>query len=119
MTLLRIYPAGTDARLQYDREVKNPVYRDDLLRHNSLTRAIGDTLFEWFRSGKTINGRRTPYLSFSTGFRGTEYNRDAKDTEAVIYAVKMFPMNVYITPEVMNHVLDCVIAARDDVAARS
>jgi L-2,4-diaminobutyrate decarboxylase len=118
VTLIRIYPAGTDARLQYDSELKNPVHREDLIKHNSLTRAIGDTLFEWFRSGKKINGRCTPYLSFSTGFRGTEYNRDAKDTEAVIYAVKMFPMNVYITPEVMNHVLDCVIAARDAVGAK-
>ena len=118
VTLIRIYPAGTDARLQYDSELKNPAHREDLIKHNSFTRAIGDTLFEWFRSGKKINGRCTPYLSFSTGFRGTEYNRDAKDTEAVIYAVKMFPMNVYITPEVMNHVLDCVIAARDDVGAK-
>jgi hypothetical protein len=27
----------------------------------------------------------------------------------------MFPMNVYITTEVMDHVLECIIAARDDV----
>lgn len=24
-------------------------------------------------------------------------------------------MNVYITPEVMDHVLECIVAARDDV----
>ena len=118
VTLIRIYPAGVDARRQYDCELKNPAFRDDLIKHNSLTHAIGDKLFEWFRSGKKINGHCTPYLSFSTGFRAAEYNRDAKDAEAVIYAVKMFPMNVYITPEVMEHVLECVIAARDEVSAK-
>jgi hypothetical protein len=40
-----------------------------------------------------------------------------KDNEAVIYAIKMFPMNVFITPEVMDHVLECIIAARDEVMA--
>jgi len=118
VTLIRIYPAGTDAGVQYDRELRDPAFREVLIKHNLLTRAIGDKLFKWFRSGKKINGLCTPYLSFSTGFRGTEYNRNGKDTEAVIYAVKMFPMNVYITPEVMNHVLDCVIAARDEVTAK-
>ena len=39
------------------------------------------------------------------------------DSEAVIYAIKMFPMNVFITPEVMDHVLECIIAARDEVMA--
>lgn len=115
VTLLRIYPEGVDARVQFDHELQNPAFREDLIKHNKLTHAIGDTLFEWYRCGKKINGHCTPYLSFSTGFRTAEYNRDMKDSEAVIYAIKMFPMNVYITPEVMDHVLDCVIAARDDV----
>ncbi|MGB2867652.1 MAG: aspartate aminotransferase family protein [Bacteroidota bacterium] len=118
VTLLRIYPDGVDARDQFDLELRDPAFRDDLVRHNNLTRAIGDKMFEWFRSGKTINGRCTPYLSFSTGFRTAEYNRDMKDPEAVIFALKMFPMNVFITPEVMDHVLECVIAARDEVMTK-
>jgi hypothetical protein len=40
-----------------------------------------------------------------------------RDSEAVIYALKLFPMNVYITAKVMDHVLECIIAARDDVMA--
>jgi len=115
VTLARIYPESIDADIQYNRELRDPVYREELIEHNKLIRAIGDKLFEWFRSGKIIDGHCTPYLSFSTGFRTTEYNRDMKDKEAVIYAIKMFPMNVYITPEVMDHVLECIIAARDDV----
>ncbi len=115
VTLLRIYPAGVDAIIQYDKELKNPDFRDSLIVNNQLTRDIGNKLFEWFRSGKKVNGNCTPYLSFSTGFRTAEYNRDSTDQEAVIYAIKMYPMNVYITPEIMDHVLECVIAARDEI----
>ena len=55
-------------------------------------------------------------MSFSTGFRNTEYNRDGKDAEAVIYALKSFPMNVFVTPEIMQWALHCVQAARDEVS---
>ncbi len=115
VTLLRIYPKGMDARAQFNSELHDPAFRGALIKHNKMTHAIGDKLFEWFRSGKKINGQCTPYLSFSTGFRTTEYNRDMKDSEAVIYAVKMFPMNVNITPAIMDHVLECIVAARDEV----
>ena len=114
VTLLRIYPKGIDGRVQFCRELRDPSFRAELIRHNKLTRTIGDKLFEWFRSGKKVNGLCTPYLSFSTGFRAAEYNRDMKDSEAVIYAIKLFPMNVHITPHVMDHVLECIIAARDE-----
>lgn len=117
VTLLRIYPKGVEAQVQFDYELKDQAYRQDLIDNNKRTQAIGDILFEWFRSGKQVNGMCTPYLSFSTGFRPTEYNRDMKDSKAMIYAIKIFPMNVHITPEVMNHVLDCISAARDHVLA--
>lgn len=119
VTLLRIYPEGTDARAQFYRELIDPDFRDDLIKHNTLIRNIGNKLFEWFRSGKKINGDCTPYLSFTTGFRSTEYNRDMTDSDAIIYAIKIFPMNVYITPEIMSHVLDCIIAARNEVGSIS
>jgi len=115
VTLLRIYPKGIVAQVQYERELRDAAFRANLIESNKLTHAIGDKLFEWFRSGKKINKQCTPYLSFSTGFRPAEYNRDMKDKDAVIYAIKIFPMNVYITPEVMDHVLKCIIAARDEV----
>jgi L-2,4-diaminobutyrate decarboxylase len=115
VTLLRIYPKGIDANVQFDRELKDPAFRDELIKHNLFTHAIGDKLFEWFRSGKKINGHCTPYLSFSTGFRATEYNREMEDSEAVIYAIKIFPMNVNITAEVMSHVLECIQEASNDV----
>ncbi len=54
-------------------------------------------------------------MSFSTGFRNAEYNLDGTDADAVIYAIKSFPMNVFVTPEIMKWALHCVHAARDEV----
>jgi hypothetical protein len=54
-------------------------------------------------------------MSFTTGFRPTAYNQDEKNPEAMVYALKSFPMNVAVTPEIMKWVLHCVHAARDEV----
>jgi glutamate/tyrosine decarboxylase-like PLP-dependent enzyme len=118
-TLFRVYPADVDGNAQFERELTEPSARDELIRHNRLTRAIGDRLWAWFREGRRVNGLHTPYLSFSTGFRVTEYNRDATDPEAVVFALKAFPMNVHIRPAIMRHVLDCVLAARDEVLSEA
>ncbi len=115
ITLFRAYPRGIDATAQYAKELNESGSRADLIKHNELTKAIGDKLYEWYREGKQIDGKYTPYMSFSTGFRNTEYNIDGGDTEAVIYAIKAFPMNVFVTPEVMKWALHCVNAARDEV----
>jgi glutamate/tyrosine decarboxylase-like PLP-dependent enzyme len=115
VTLLKIYPLGVDAIVQYEHELKDIEHREDLIKHNQLTHDIGDLLFEWFRSGKKINGQCTPYLSFTSRFRPTEYNREINDPEAMIFALKIFPLNVNITPPVMDHVLLCISAARDQI----
>jgi glutamate/tyrosine decarboxylase-like PLP-dependent enzyme len=119
VTLFRVYPVGFDAKAQFDRELHDPACRADLVRHNQLTEAVGNLLFEWYRTGKQLEGRYTPHLSFSTGFRPTTYNRDGTDTGAVVYALKSFPMNVSVTPEIMQWALHCVQAARDEVLGRA
>ena len=58
-------------------------------------------------------------MSFSTGFRNTTYNQDGSDTEAVVYALKSFPMNVFVTPEIMQWVVRCVREARDEVFGKA
>ena len=54
-------------------------------------------------------------MSFSTGFRNTDYNRKGTDSDAVVYALKSFPMNVLVTPEIMQWALHCVHRARDEI----
>ena len=116
ITLFRVYPKGVDAKAQYKKELNERASRGDLLKNNKLTKAVGDKLFEWFRAGKKIDGKYTPYMSFSTGFRNVEYNREGADAEATVYALKSFPMNVFVTPEIMKWALHCVHAARDEVS---
>lgn len=115
ITLFRVYADGVDADNQYRKEVEDPSYRDQLIRNNALTAAIGEKLFDWYLQGHKVNGKFTPHMAYSTGFRTTDYNPDGSDAEAVIYALKTYPMNVFVTPEVMDHVVDCVLAARDEV----
>ncbi|WP_162048553.1 pyridoxal phosphate-dependent decarboxylase family protein [Vibrio taketomensis] len=115
VTLFRAYPDGVIAEEQYRKELTDPAYKEQLVENNMLTKAIGDKLYHWFREGKQINGRYTPYISFSTGFRVAEYNSDDTDPDAYIFALKIFPMNVHITPEIMRYAIDCVLLARDEV----
>lgn len=115
ITLFRIYPDGTNADEAYRLESTDPAHRDKLIKNNKLTAAIGEKLFEWYLNGKKINNRFTPHIAYSTGFGTVAYNPEGVDSEAMIYALKTYPMNVFVTPEVMQHVLDCVVAARDEV----
>nr|WP_252860697.1 hypothetical protein [Edwardsiella ictaluri] len=103
------------AHQQYQHELNDPSYKSQLLTNNKLTMDVGNKLYEWFRNGKKINGKYTPYMSFSTGFRVTKYNRDAHDPDATVFALKVYPMNVHLTHEIMQHVVDCVTAARNEV----
>ncbi|WP_199851436.1 pyridoxal phosphate-dependent decarboxylase family protein [Parabacteroides pacaensis] len=115
ITLFRVYPEGVDADSQFNKELTDKNYRGDLIKYNQFTEAIGEKLFNWYLSGKQVNGKYTPHMAYSTGFRNADYNPDGTDPEAVIYALKCYPMNVFVTPEVMKHALNCVIAARDEV----
>lgn len=116
-SLFRVYPKGTDARLQYSRELNDREYRADLLENNRFQQAVGEKLFQWYLEGHKINGRPTPHLAYSTGFRTASWNADGADSEGYIYTLKTFPMNVYNNPVVMNDVITSVLAARDEVEA--
>ncbi len=117
VTLFRVYPKGVDAAAQFERELHEPQARGELLATNRLTEAVGNLLFDWYRTGHLHEGQPTPHLSFTTGFRNTTYNRDGTDPEAVVYALKSFPMNVFVDGAVMAWALRCVLAARDEVLA--
>lgn len=115
ISLFRVYPKGIDASAQFIKELNDPAHRADLIKYNNFTQAIGEKLFDWYISGKKINGKFTPHMAYSTGFRTTAWNEDGKDAEGYVYALKSYPMNVFVTPEIMKHTMDCVLAARDEV----
>lgn len=115
ITLFRVYPKGTDAREQFARELGDRGCRADLLANNRFQQAIGEKMFQWYLEGHKINGKPTPHIAYSTGFRTASWNADGSDAEGTVYALKTYPMNVYNNPAVMDHVITCVLAARDEV----
>lgn len=115
ITLIRVYPPNVNAKQMYTDELNDPNHRSDVIKYNRLNEAVGNKLYEWYRDAHRIDGVCTPYMSFSTGFRTTNYNTDEKDKDAVIFAIKSFPMTVFCTPDVMKHTLKSVAAARDEV----
>lgn len=117
ITLFRVYPKGTDAREQFSRELSDKNYRADLIRNNRFQQAVGEKMFQWYMSGHKINGKPTPHIAYSTGFRNASWNESGADAEGNVYALKTYPMNVYNNPAVMDHVIECVLAARDAVEA--
>lgn len=117
ITLFRVYPKGTDARQQFSRELNDKDYRADLLSSNRFQQAVGEKMFEWYMNGHKVNGKHVPHIAYSTGFRTASWNEEGSDPEGTVYALKTYPMNVYNNPEVMQHVIDCVLAARDAVEA--
>ncbi len=116
VTLFRVYPKGINAEDQYKKELTNPSLKEDLIKHNDLQGAVANKLWEWFRTPPNDCRRKAhPYISYSTGFRPTEYNPEEKDPEAMIYALKSFPMNVNIVPASMDTLIEFVLLARDEI----
>lgn len=116
VTLYRVYPKGIDAKDQYQKELIDPAYKDALMKNNKLQTSIGERLWAWYRDGEQHHGHYCPYLNYSTGFRPTLYNRAESDQDAMIFALKSFPMNVNIDQESMKLVVKMSLAARDDLA---
>jgi len=113
--LFRIYPKDTSASVQYAKELSWPDCQDELMKHNRLQEKVSDTLWDWYKEDKVIDGCHLTYTSLSTGFRPTEYNRDESDPDAMIYGLKSFPMNVFIDADSMDTLVKVVKAARDEV----
>lgn len=115
VTLFRVYKKGVDAKVQYERELTNPAAREELKANNTLQQQIADMLWQWHRDGQLHEGGYAPYISYTSGFRPTNYP-DETEPE-FIYAVKAFPMNVNITPQVMDELIRLVLVARDAIEA--
>lgn len=116
VTLFRAYPRGTNAQQQYARELSDPKALEELKAHNALQERIADKLWAWLRESKTHDGAYAPYMSYTSGFRPTDYNPDMTIDGAVIYALKSFPMNLNVDLESMQTLIKLVLAARDEVA---
>lgn len=116
VTLFRVYKKGVDAKAQYERELNDPAAKKELDANNQLQQDIADMLWQWHRDGQLHGDSYAPYISYSSGFRPTDYD-DEEIPPGFIYAVKAYPMNVNITPDVMDDLIRLVLTARDAIEA--
>lgn len=114
VTLFRVYPSEVNAAKQYEAEMSSRKELKKLKRHNALQAQVADVLWGWFRSGESVDGSHAPNISYTSGFRATDYNSGLDDEGAVAYALKSFPMNVNITAKHMETLITLVKKARDE-----
>lgn len=115
VTLFRVYPRHINAEEQYEKELNDPAYKEQLRAYNLLQQRIANKLFGMLRDPKqSIPGwENPPYTSFTSGYRATEYNPDEKDGNYLIYALKSFPMSPNSNEISMQVVRNYVLKARD------
>lgn len=115
VTLFRVYPKHINAEKQYEKELNDPKYRDELCAYNLLQQRIANKLFAMLRDPeqKLPGWENPPYTSFTSGYRPTEYAPDEKDGKYLIYALKAFPMSPNSNEISMQIVRNYVLKARD------
>ncbi|MFH1100732.1 MAG: cyclic nucleotide-binding domain-containing protein [Methanobacteriota archaeon] len=117
VTLFRVYPKHVDAEQQYEKELNDPQYQNELRAYNLLQQRIANKLFALLRDPKQkVPGwENPPYTSFTSGYRTPEYAPDEKDSRYFVYALKAFPMSPNSNELSMQIVRNYVLKARDMV----
>lgn len=95
VTLFRVYPSHINAEEQYEKELSDPQYREELGAYNLLQQRVANKLFKMLRdpNQKIPGWENPPYTSFTSGFRPPAYAPDEEDHRYWVYALKAFPMS--------------------------
>jgi len=115
VTLFRVYPKHINAKEQFEKELNDSKYREELKAYNLLQQRIANKLFSMLRDRKQkLEGwENPPYTSFTSGYRPPKYAPNEKDNHYLIYALKAFPMSPNSNEISMQIVRNYVLKARD------
>ncbi len=115
VTLFRVYPRHIDAEAQYRDEIEDPARREELRAYNLLQQRVANKLFAMLRdpAHKVPGWENPPYMSFTIGFRPTNYAPDEPDPRYRLYALKTFPMSPNSNELSMLVARNYVLKARD------
>lgn len=113
VTLFRVYPSHINAKEQYEKELTDPEYREDLRAYNFLQQRLANKLFEMLRDpGQKVPGwENPPFMGFTAGYRPPAYDPAESDHRYWIYALKAFPMSPNSNELSMLNVRNYVIKA--------
>ncbi|NVM04192.1 MAG: aspartate aminotransferase family protein [Candidatus Helarchaeota archaeon] len=102
VTLFRVYPDGIKSRIQTQKELKDPVFAEDLIKYNKYNRKIFDYTVQKAYKGEGVA------LSFTEAYRHTTY-----DSSQVISAIKSFIMSPFTNKKSIDKVVEQVLEARE------
>jgi L-2,4-diaminobutyrate decarboxylase len=113
VTLFRVYPSHINANEQYENELNDPQYREELAAYNLLQQRVANKLFKMLRDPnlKIPGWENSPFISFTSGFRPPAYAPDEEDHRYWVYALKAFPMSPNANELSMLNVRNYVIKA--------
>jgi glutamate/tyrosine decarboxylase-like PLP-dependent enzyme len=103
VTLLRVYPPGTDAAAAYAADLSDPARRDAVRQTNQLVRQVFDVLHYDVITGKGVN------LSLTDAYRKTDYGES-------VSALKSFIMSPFTDEGAVDLVVERVRAAQESLA---
>ncbi|MHA1297963.1 MAG: pyridoxal phosphate-dependent decarboxylase family protein [Candidatus Helarchaeota archaeon] len=104
VTLFRVYPAGIKARVQYQKELKDPSYSKDLEKYNKYNRKIFD-----YTNSKAYKGEGVA-LSITESYRLTTYEPSLE-----IVAIKSFIMSPFTNKTSIEKVIEQILEAREKI----
>lgn len=102
VTVFRVYPDDVDTFYILEKEMKDPAYRDSLVRHNEYNRKIFDYLHEEGMAGRGV------VLSLTDCYRQTDYGEP-------IVALKSFILSPFVDEDNVETVVQKVLEAQDAV----
>lgn len=121
LTAIRVYPSHIDAKAQWKTEltVDRDDVRADIQKYNCLQKEVADRVWLYVTEGKLVNGKHPICFNYSAAFCNTEYRREDGSPGASFFTLKSFPMNVNVTKQHMNDLVECIKFIRDDVLSES
>ena len=105
VTLFRAYPDDVDTFRIQEEEMKDPAFRDSLLRHNDYNRKIYQYVHEEGMAGRGV------MLSLTDCYRQTDYGEP-------IVALKSFILSPFVDEENVETVVRKVLEAREMVGKK-
>ncbi len=104
VTLFRVYPDGVDTFTMWRQELKEPEYRDALLKHNEYNRKIYDYVHAEALAGRGVT------ISLTDCYRHTSYGEP-------VVALKSYILSPFVDEEHVEMVVRKVLEAREKIGA--
>jgi hypothetical protein len=113
ITLFRIPPKRLASEDAGEKELNKHKLRRNILKDCLPTDVIASKMLEWIRDDESSERSSRPYRSFSAGLGTAIHAVDRVCADDPIYVLKSFPMDVFVSPGMLQWTLPCAYFARE------